>query len=78
MKNCDICFTTDQMIRNGEVDLKAREEEIRFIKLQMTEEKRNLGLMRKVVPDKRSLEQELVTMQIQVINYVTHIRNIVM
>ena len=68
MKNCDNCFTTDQMIRNGEVDLKAREEEIRFIKLQMTEEKRNLGLMRKVVPDKRSLEQELVTMQIQVIN----------
>ncbi|XP_041349849.1 coiled-coil domain-containing protein 146-like [Gigantopelta aegis] len=55
----------DQMIRNGEVELKAREEEIRFIKLQLTEENRNMELNRKALPNKKALENELVTMQIQ-------------
>ena len=55
------------MIRNGNMELQAREEEIRFLKMQETEEKRAIDLLRKMVPNKRNLEQELVTLQIQVL-----------
>ncbi|XP_046573953.1 LOW QUALITY PROTEIN: coiled-coil domain-containing protein 146-like [Haliotis rubra] len=55
----------DQMVRNGEVELKAREEEIRFLKMQLNEEKRGREVMRKMEPNKRAFEQELVTLQIQ-------------
>ena len=54
------------MIRNGDVELQAREEEIRFLKIQLGEEKRAIELLRKNVPNKRNCEQELVTVQIQV------------
>ncbi len=56
----------DQMIRNGDVELQAREEEIRFMKMQLAEEKRAIDLLRKNVPGKKNLEQELVTLQIEV------------
>ena len=54
------------MIRNGDVELQAREEEIRFLKMQQQEEQRCIGLLRKNMPSKRAFEQELVTLQIQV------------
>ena len=56
----------EQMTRNGDVELQAREEEIRFLKMQLNEENRSLTLLRKSLPNKRALEQELVTIQIQV------------
>ena len=56
----------DQMIRNGDVELKGREEEIRFLNMQVTEEKRSIGLLRKNTPNQKAMEQELVTLQIQV------------
>ncbi|XP_076468743.1 coiled-coil domain-containing protein 146-like [Babylonia areolata] len=55
----------DQMIRNGEVELKAREEEIRFLQMQLQEEKRSRELLQRSMPSKRHLESELVTLQIQ-------------
>ncbi|XP_013065193.2 coiled-coil domain-containing protein 146-like [Biomphalaria glabrata] len=55
----------DQMVRNGEVELKTKEEEIRFLQLQKQEMKRSLELLRKNVPEKLNLEKELVTLQIQ-------------
>ena len=55
------------MIRNGDVELQAREEEIRFMKMQLQEEKRSVELLKRQLPNKRNLEQELVTLQIQVI-----------
>ncbi|XP_074646441.1 coiled-coil domain-containing protein 146-like [Tubulanus polymorphus] len=55
----------DQMIRNGDVELQSREEEIRFLKIQEAEEKRSIDLLRKNLPNKRNLEQELTTLQIQ-------------
>ena len=54
------------MIRNGDVELQAREEDIRFMKMQLTEEKRAIQLLWKNMPGKQALEQELVTLQIQV------------
>ena len=59
------------MIRNGDVELQAREEEIRFLKMQLAEEKRAVDLLRKSLPNKHSLEQELVTVQIQVSHITT-------
>lgn len=56
---------SEQMIRNGNVELQAREEEIRFIKMALNEEKRKQELLWKQLPNKRSLEEELVTLQIQ-------------
>ena len=56
----------DQMIRNGDVELQAREEEIRFLKMQLQEEKRSHELLQRAVPNKRNLEQEIITLQIQV------------
>lgn len=47
------------------MDLQAREEEIRFIKMALNEEKRKQELLWKQLPNKRSLEEELVTLQIQ-------------
>ncbi|XP_060560310.1 coiled-coil domain-containing protein 146-like [Ruditapes philippinarum] len=55
----------DQMIRNGNVELQAREEEIRFIQMQMNEEKRSIGVLRAQTPNRVNLEGELVTLQIQ-------------
>ena len=54
------------MIRNGDVELQAREEEIRFLKMQLQEEKRSHELLQKAVPNKRNLEQEIIMLQIQV------------
>ena len=56
------------MIRNGNVELMAKEEEIRFLKMQLNEENRSIELLRKNMPHKVSLEQELVTLQIQVLH----------
>jgi len=55
----------DQMVRNGEVELKAKEEEIRFMDLQQQEERRSVQLLHKSMPNKINLEKELVTLQIQ-------------
>lgn len=55
----------DQMVRNGEVELKSKEEEIRFMELQKQEEKRSVALLHKSMPNKVNLERELVTLQIQ-------------
>lgn len=54
------------MIREGNVGIQAREEEIRFLKMHEQEEHRAIDVLRKNVPNKRNLEQELVTLQIQV------------
>ena len=57
---------TEQMIRNGDVELQSREEEIRFLNMQLSEEKRAVDLLRRSLPNKRNLEEELMTLQIQV------------
>lgn len=55
----------EQMIRNGDVELQSREEEIRFLKMQQNEENRNVELLRRSLPNKKNLEEELMTLQIQ-------------
>jgi len=56
------------MLRNGEVEMQAREEEIRFLKMQLAEEQRILSLMKRSLPSKKATEEEIVTLQIQVVH----------
>lgn len=58
----------DTMIRNGDVELKAREEEIRFLKMEVNELKRSIAVAQKNMPNKRALDNELVTLQIQLVS----------
>ena len=66
--NCILFCYPDQMIRNGNVELQAREEELRFMRMQINEEKRTVTVLHGQTPNKMSLEQELVTLQIQVLD----------
>jgi len=55
----------ETMIRNGDVSIQAMEEEIRFLKMTESEEKRQINLGRKNKPNLKNLNNELVTLQIQ-------------
>lgn len=55
----------DIMISNGDVAVRALEEEIRFLKMQLTEEYRLIELVRKNRPNRLHLSDELITLQIQ-------------
>ncbi|XP_015208078.2 coiled-coil domain-containing protein 146 [Lepisosteus oculatus] len=55
----------ESLIRNGNMEIQAMEEEICFLKMLISEEARQLELLRKNLPSKRALEREVVTLQIQ-------------
>nr|CAB3228172.1 coiled-coil domain-containing protein 146 [Phallusia mammillata] len=55
----------ETMIRNGNVSVQAMEEEIRFLKMQSSEEQRQINLGRKNKPNIRNLHNEMATLQIQ-------------
>lgn len=55
----------DIMISNGDVAVRALEEEIRFLRMQLTEEYRLIELARKERPNRLHYSDELVTLQIQ-------------
>jgi len=56
----------DQMLRNGEVEMQARDEELRFLRMQLAEDKRTLSLMQRTLPSKKAMEHEIVSLQIEV------------
>jgi hypothetical protein len=51
------------MLKNANIDLVAKEEEIRFLKLQINEEKRQVTLLEKELPNKEALDEELKMVQ---------------
>jgi hypothetical protein len=55
----------DTMLRNGDIEMQAREEEIRFATMEISELKREIENLRREVPNKRNIEDELTTVQIQ-------------
>jgi len=61
-----VCVFAEQLLRNGEVEMRARDEEIRFLKMQLAEEQRTLALMKRALPSKTAMEQEIVALQIEV------------
>ncbi|MEE6481405.1 hypothetical protein FKM82_012853, partial [Ascaphus truei] len=55
----------DMLFRNGDIEIMAIDEKIRFLKMRVTEEKRQIEQTQKNLPNKRALESDLVLLQIQ-------------
>lgn len=55
----------DSVIRNGDMELQSREEEIRFLNMESSDLKRQIDLLKSSLPNKRALDNELTTLQIQ-------------
>ncbi|CAF1403142.1 unnamed protein product [Rotaria magnacalcarata] len=49
----------DAKLKNAYIELRSRDDEIRLLELQIQEEKREIALLRKKLPVKRALDQEL-------------------
>ena len=49
------------------MELQSREEEIRFLTMEVKDMKRSLGLLRSSVPDKKALDNELITLQMDLL-----------
>jgi len=56
----------DSIIKNGNIELQAREEESKFLGLRVEEEKRLLALSRKNAPNAQACEKELELFRKQV------------
>lgn len=54
------------MSRNGDIEINVMDEKIRFLKMKLTEKKRQIELSLKTLPLKRGLDADLVVLQIQV------------
>ncbi|XP_073508381.1 coiled-coil domain-containing protein 146 isoform X1 [Phyllobates terribilis] len=57
--------TQEMLLRNGDVEMIALDEKIRFLKMKVTEENRKIEQIKKELPNKKALESDLVTLQIQ-------------
>uniref|UniRef100_A0A8C5QG98 Coiled-coil domain containing 146 n=1 Tax=Leptobrachium leishanense TaxID=445787 RepID=A0A8C5QG98_9ANUR len=55
----------EMVLRNGDMEMMALDEKIRFLKMKVTEEKRQIEQITKTLPNKRVLESDLVVLQIQ-------------
>ena len=55
----------EQMIREGEKAINEFDENLRFLKIQLAEEMRQIELLRSKKPEKRRLDNELVELQIE-------------
>jgi len=55
----------EQMIRDGESKINEFDENLRFLKIQLQEELRQIELLRSKRPEKKKLDNELVDLQIQ-------------
>ncbi|CAJ0960959.1 unnamed protein product [Ranitomeya imitator] len=57
--------TQEMLLRNGDVEMMALDEKIRFLKMKFTEENRKIEQIKNELPNKKALESDLVTLQIQ-------------
>ncbi|XP_075782837.1 coiled-coil domain-containing protein 146 [Pelodiscus sinensis] len=55
----------EMMSRNGDIEIHVMDEKIRFLKLKLTEKKRQIELSLKMLPMKNALDADLVVLQIQ-------------
>ncbi|XP_070611293.1 coiled-coil domain-containing protein 146 isoform X2 [Erythrolamprus reginae] len=55
----------EMMSRNGDIEINVMDEKIRYLKLKMIEKKRQIELSIKMLPTKRTLDADLVVLQIQ-------------
>ncbi|XP_010209336.1 PREDICTED: coiled-coil domain-containing protein 146 [Tinamus guttatus] len=67
----EVCILYDKinlqevMCRNGEIEMHAMDEKIRFLKMKVAEKKRQIELCFKMLPMKSALDADLVVLQIQ-------------
>lgn len=70
-RNEEVCVLYEKVnvqgsiIRNGDMELQSREEEIRFLKMETADLKRSIDLLKSSLPNKKALDNELTTLQIQ-------------
>ncbi|XP_040268936.1 coiled-coil domain-containing protein 146 isoform X2 [Bufo bufo] len=57
--------TQEMLLRNGDVEMIVLDERIRFLKMKVTEEKRQIKQIKKELPNKKVLGSDLITLQIQ-------------
>ncbi|KAE8616378.1 hypothetical protein XENTR_v10008787 [Xenopus tropicalis] len=55
----------EMILRNGDLEMVSMDEKIRFLKIEAAEQKRQVEQLQKNLPNKRMLESDLVTLQIQ-------------
>ncbi|KFP30371.1 Coiled-coil domain-containing protein 146, partial [Colius striatus] len=55
----------EMLCRNGDIEMQVMDEKIRFLKLNVAEKKRQINLWFKMLPVKKSLDAQLVVLQIQ-------------
>ena len=61
------CCVAEGLVRNAEMEMQARESEIALLKQQLAEESRQVELLKKRLPERKKIADELVCLQIQVI-----------
>ncbi|XP_054844284.1 coiled-coil domain-containing protein 146 isoform X1 [Eublepharis macularius] len=66
----------EMMSRDGDIEINVMDEKIRFLKLKLTEKKRQIQLSLKTLPMKKSLDADLVVLQIQFSQCKDRIRNL--
>ncbi|OCT89167.1 coiled-coil domain-containing protein 146 [Xenopus laevis] len=57
--------TQEMILRNGDLEMVSMDEKMRFLQIEVAEKKRQVEQLQKSLPNKRILESDLVTLQIQ-------------
>ncbi|CAF0929077.1 unnamed protein product [Brachionus calyciflorus] len=70
---CERSNAQETLITNGNIELQSREEELRFLKLRLEEEKRVLNLYRKNAPNEDALKNELEILRSQLVDCQNHL-----
>jgi hypothetical protein len=66
---CERLNVQEVMLRNADIELQTKEEEIQFLKLQLNEEKRQHSLLLRELPNKEALDEEFNFIQAQVYKF---------
>ncbi|XP_021545386.1 coiled-coil domain-containing protein 146 [Neomonachus schauinslandi] len=66
----------EKMKLNGEIEIHALEEKIRFLKLKIAEKQRQIHVTQKLLPTKRALDADLAVLQIQFSQCIDRIKDL--
>ena len=71
IRNEEVCVLYEKInvqgsvIRNGDMELQSREEEMRFLRMEAADVRRQIDLLKASLPNKQALDRELTTLQLQ-------------
>lgn len=81
-RNEEVCILYEKVniqgsvIRNGDLEMQSREEEIRFLKMEASDLRRQIDLLKSSLPNKRALDNELTTLQIQLVQCQEYVKDL--